>query len=67
MRLRIFPSFIGAVTFGVIGIIAYWRFGLVAAVIAGGVGLPASLALLYYWADLESRKGRGRRNTSFRL
>jgi hypothetical protein len=29
------------------------------AVIIVGIGLPAISAAVYYWADLETRKGRG--------
>ncbi|MDX8538804.1 hypothetical protein RFM23_14370 [Mesorhizobium abyssinicae] len=50
---------VGAIILGVIGILAYRWFGLVAIVIVGGVGFPALMAVVYYQADLETRKGRG--------
>ncbi|KUM23453.1 hypothetical protein AU467_08785 [Mesorhizobium loti] len=59
MTFKTFPSFVGAIILSVIGILAYQWFGLVAVIIVGGIGLPAMLALTYYWADLETRKGRG--------
>lgn len=36
----------------------YW-FGPIGFVLVLGIGLPAQLALSFYWSDLEARKGRG--------
>lgn len=59
MSFQTFPSVVGAAILSVIGILAYQWLGPVAVVIVGGIGFPAMMAVVYYRADLKTRKGDG--------
>lgn len=50
---------VGSVVLGVVMLLALSWFGPIGFVIILGIGLPALLALTFYWSDLETRKGRG--------
>ena len=52
-------TLLGTVVVVVVGSLAFHWFGPVGIIIVGGIGFPAVLAVTYYMADLETRKGRG--------
>lgn len=57
---RCFRCFVGSVALGTAMLLAVFWFGPVGLVLVLSIGLPALLTLIFYWSDLEARKGRGR-------
>lgn len=56
---RCFRCVVGTVILCVVMVLALYWFGPIGFVLLLGIGLPSLLALIFYWSDLETRRGRG--------